>query len=195
MFSAGLCIITAKCNEIEKEKRMDFWEIFQFLKCNVNWELFLGLHRQCRTQCHQYKWVQSRCSFPSDSPGLCHWRAWKPPSCLVPIYRRAWKDFCRWATHKGNDDKDHNNNSWGELRVEPCKAQTTVILGSESQPFLQLPLHHSQRKLTSIKENADPEWNGFQGPENEESPKHPGGGDGQDPLSGTFFCCWRIATS
>lgn len=36
MFSAGLCIITAKCNEIEKEERMDFWEIFQFLKCNVN---------------------------------------------------------------------------------------------------------------------------------------------------------------
>lgn len=36
MFSAGLCIIAAKCNEIEKEKRMDFWEIFQFLKCNVN---------------------------------------------------------------------------------------------------------------------------------------------------------------
>lgn len=36
MFSAGLCIITAKCNEIGKEKRMDFWEIFQFLKCNVN---------------------------------------------------------------------------------------------------------------------------------------------------------------
>lgn len=36
MFSAGLCIITAKCNEIEKKKRMDFWEIFQFLKCNVN---------------------------------------------------------------------------------------------------------------------------------------------------------------
>lgn len=36
MFSTGLCIITAKCNEIEKEKRMDFWEIFQFLKCNVN---------------------------------------------------------------------------------------------------------------------------------------------------------------
>ena len=27
----------------KKEKRMDFWEIFQFLKCNVNWELFLGL--------------------------------------------------------------------------------------------------------------------------------------------------------
>jgi len=36
MFSTGLCIITAKCNEIGKERRMDFWEIFQFLKCNVN---------------------------------------------------------------------------------------------------------------------------------------------------------------
>lgn len=68
MFSTGLCIITAKCNEIEKEKRMDFWEIFQFLKCNVNWELFLGQHRKCGTQCHQYKWVQPRCSLPGDDP-------------------------------------------------------------------------------------------------------------------------------
>lgn len=63
MFSTGLCIITVKCNETEKEKRMDFWEIFQFLKCNVNWVLFLGHHRQSWTHCHQCtEWGQPRCN-------------------------------------------------------------------------------------------------------------------------------------
>lgn len=129
MFSAGLCIITAKCNEIEKEERMDFWEIFQFLKCNVNWELFLGLHRQCRTQCHQYKRVQPRCSLPSDSPRSLPLESWK-----TSVFLDAKSTEGHRRISADDLPTEVREEKRGEMNIEPFWNQATVMIGSSSQP-------------------------------------------------------------